>query len=265
MIDNFTMTPNHVLDAACKVKLNGTQHNILNAIIRRSYGFREDKARMSISFIKDLTGRDDRQIKREIKEMEERRILTSTVRQGSTRMVSINEDTSSWIMEPTRGKSTPSKDQTSGELTPCTSGELTPSTCGESTTHINKDLKKNRKKNTTPKKFSKPTIEEIEEYCNERKNGIDPEYFFNYYESKGWVIGKSPMKSWKSSVITWEKNNFNKSATTSKPYQSKAERDEEQLNRIKRKAEGSEHIAIQNDGARSGEVIDLDKSEFSLF
>ena len=57
-------------------------------------------------------------------------------------------------------------------------------------------------------RFQKPSIEDIQEYCIERKNNIEPESFFNYYESKGWKVGRSPMKSWKASIITWEKNNF---------------------------------------------------------
>ena len=58
-------------------------------------------------------------------------------------------------------------------------------------------------------KFVKPTVEEIKVYCQERKNSVDPDSFFNYYESKGWVVGKVPMKDWKAAVRTWEKNNFN--------------------------------------------------------
>lgn len=57
---------------------------------------------------------------------------------------------------------------------------------------------------TTTKRFKKPTIEEIKEYCKERKNGINAQYFFDYYESKGWLVGKSPMKSWKAAIRTWE-------------------------------------------------------------
>ena len=56
-------------------------------------------------------------------------------------------------------------------------------------------------------KFKKPTIEEIRAYCEERKNGIDPEAFYYFYESKGWVVGRnSPMRSWKSAIATWERN-----------------------------------------------------------
>lgn len=53
--------------------------------------------------------------------------------------------------------------------------------------------------------FQKPSLEEIREYCISRGNQVDPEQFFNFYESKGWIIGKSPMKDWRAAVRTWEK------------------------------------------------------------
>ena len=55
------------------------------------------------------------------------------------------------------------------------------------------------------KRFVKPTIEEIDAYVKEKGYHIDAESFFNFYESKGWVVGKSPMKNWKSACGTWEK------------------------------------------------------------
>lgn len=56
------------------------------------------------------------------------------------------------------------------------------------------------------KRFVKPSIAEISEYCNERKNNIDAVSFYDFYESKGWKIGNSPMKDWKASVRTWERS-----------------------------------------------------------
>lgn len=53
--------------------------------------------------------------------------------------------------------------------------------------------------------FHKPTLDEVREYCHSRKNNVDPEQFLNFYESKGWVVGKSPMKDWRAAVRTWEK------------------------------------------------------------
>lgn len=50
-----------------------------------------------------------------------------------------------------------------------------------------------------------PTIDEVYAYCKERKNGINPEAFYDFYESKGWMVGKNKMKDWKACVRTWEK------------------------------------------------------------
>ena len=64
-------------------------------------------------------------------------------------------------------------------------------------------------------KFKKPTLEEVKQYCLERNNGIDAQYFIDFYESKNWMIGKNKMKNWKACVRTWEKNKAkNKSEST---------------------------------------------------
>src|SRR5690606_12299509 len=73
---------------------------------------------------------------------------------------------------------------------------------------IGKVSKDNIETKTKSKRFIKPTVEEISAYCLERKNNVQAQKFFDYYESKGWVVGKSPMKDWKAAVRTWEKNNF---------------------------------------------------------
>lgn len=61
------------------------------------------------------------------------------------------------------------------------------------------------------KKFIKPTIEEIKEYCTEQGLNIDVEYFFNHYEANGWLAGRVPMKDWKATLRNWaareKKNN----------------------------------------------------------
>ena len=64
----------------------------------------------------------------------------------------------------------------------------------------------NNKKTRAREKFVKPTVEEIKEYVRQKGYNIDAERFWNYYESKGWVIGRNTMKSWKSACVTWMKN-----------------------------------------------------------
>ncbi len=54
-------------------------------------------------------------------------------------------------------------------------------------------------------KFVKPSVEEIAAYCAERNNDIDPQQFFDFYESKGWKVGNQSMKDWKAAVRTWER------------------------------------------------------------
>lgn len=51
-----------------------------------------------------------------------------------------------------------------------------------------------------------PTIDEVVEYCKGRESGIDGEYFWNYYETRGWMLKKEKMKNWHSAIATWEKN-----------------------------------------------------------
>lgn len=63
------------------------------------------------------------------------------------------------------------------------------------------------------KQFIPPTVEEVSAYCQERGNGIDANRFVDYYESRGWLIGKNKMKSWKAAVRTWEGNNKDKGVT----------------------------------------------------
>ena len=67
------------------------------------------------------------------------------------------------------------------------------------------NIDNNTLSNKARRNFQKPSLEEVREYCLERGSKIDPEAFYAFYESKGWLVGRSPMKDWKAAVITWEK------------------------------------------------------------
>ena len=66
---------------------------------------------------------------------------------------------------------------------------------------------KKEKINKKEKSFKKPTLEEVEKYCLERKNKIDIKQFINYYESNGWMVGRNKMKDWKATIRSWESRN----------------------------------------------------------
>lgn len=64
-------------------------------------------------------------------------------------------------------------------------------------------------------RFQKPTIEELRDYMNSIDMVDVSNKFYDFYESKGWMIGKNKMKDWKSAVRTWKPNNLK--LTTNKP------------------------------------------------
>lgn len=74
---------------------------------------------------------------------------------------------------------------------------------------IEKEIHSSAKSTTTKRKrFEKPTLSEIKEYCIERNNNVDAQHFYDYYESNGWKVGKNSMKNWQAAVRTWEKNSY---------------------------------------------------------
>lgn len=68
------------------------------------------------------------------------------------------------------------------------------------------------------KRFYPPTLDEVKQYCEERKNNIDPMAFIDFYSSKGWMIGKNRMKDWKAAVRTWERKRKEQSQSESSVY-----------------------------------------------
>lgn len=62
-------------------------------------------------------------------------------------------------------------------------------------------------------RFTPPTVEEVKAYCAERKNGVDPERFVDFYAANGWKQGRGkPIVDWKAAVRTWERNEDTKQA-----------------------------------------------------
>lgn len=60
------------------------------------------------------------------------------------------------------------------------------------------------------KSFVKPTLTEVIDYCNESQANIDPQGFIDFYDSKGWMVGRNKMKDWKACVRTWKRTEVEK-------------------------------------------------------
>lgn len=88
--------------------------------------------------------------------------------------------------------------------------------------HTNTAVKTETKKRAHS--FQKPTVEEISKYCLERENDVNAQTFFDFYESKDWMVGRNKMKDWQASVRTWEnkqkgdKHNFANYDNSKKSY-----------------------------------------------
>lgn len=54
-------------------------------------------------------------------------------------------------------------------------------------------------------KFVPPTLEQVSEYVKERGSKVVSQDFIDFYESKGWMVGKDPMKDWKAACRRAEK------------------------------------------------------------
>lgn len=62
-------------------------------------------------------------------------------------------------------------------------------------------------------KFVKPSVEEVRKYSQEIEFAVNPEYFLDYYEARGWMISGVRVKDWKACLRTWKRNKKQDEAT----------------------------------------------------
>ena len=73
--------------------------------------------------------------------------------------------------------------------------------------NVNVNDNENKKEDIKEKRvFQTPTLSEIKDYILEKHYQVDAERFFDFYSSKGWMIGKNKMKDWRASVRTWARS-----------------------------------------------------------
>ena len=115
----------------------------------------------------------------------------------------------------------------------------------------NKEDKKLRNRGAQSARFIPPTVDEVRAYCQERTNEVSPEAFINFYESKGWMVGKNKMKDWKAAVRTWETSQ----RSAKKDTRTMSQRFEEMAARL-----GEE---VPDEQYRSSEVVNDDPARIS--
>lgn len=73
----------------------------------------------------------------------------------------------------------------------------------------------NNKQSINNIKFIMPTLEDVSAYIQKRKSSVNAQKFFDYYQTRGWILkGGQKMKDWQSAVRTWENNEYGSSKET---------------------------------------------------
>lgn len=76
---------------------------------------------------------------------------------------------------------------------------------------VREQKKENIRKSGDSLRFIPPSLKELTDYCNEHRYPINPQQFLDFYESKGWMVGRNKMKNWQAAVRTWVTRNRDKS------------------------------------------------------
>jgi hypothetical protein len=103
--------------------------------------------------------------------------------------------------------STPATIAAPATIAPLQSFTPPPATIAAELNNITKQVDSN-------KGFAIPGLSELLEYAKEKQyTNFDHESFFDFYQSKGWYVGKNKMKDWKAAVRNWNKRNKNANST----------------------------------------------------
>jgi phage replication O-like protein O len=136
----YTRIANDILERMARIKLSPTQYRILFLVWRYTYGFKRKEHDMSLSFISEATGLDKRNIRRELKALEDKNIIYQNIKNGSYRKLSFNKNYDKWAVEIEPGAKL-----TMGETDNATMGETDNTTMGE-TDNQKRNNKENIKK-----------------------------------------------------------------------------------------------------------------------
>jgi phage replication O-like protein O len=146
--DGYTALANEILEAMARTKLSPTQYRLLFVVWRYTYGFQRKETGLSLTFLANATGCDKRQIQRELKDLERRKIIFQNTPKGSTRVIGFNKNYDQWLNdgEATNGE-TDIGETTNGEIVKATIGETTNPPIGETTNQERNIFKEKYKEN----------------------------------------------------------------------------------------------------------------------
>lgn len=96
---SFTIIPNDLLEAFFTVKMSSTQYKICLYLLRKTYGWHQDSAAVSLSQFVDACGGTPQWLSVQIQELARRRIIHCENKIGRKSVYRINDHTEEWIRE----------------------------------------------------------------------------------------------------------------------------------------------------------------------
>lgn len=150
--DGYTRIANDILEAMAATKLSAIHYRIIFIIWRYTYGFQRKEHAISLQFLATATGYDKRQLQRELKKLEDMKIIYQEVESGKARTIGFNKNTDEWgetIGNSTNGNFT-NGNCTNGDDTNTTIGSCTNGAIGNPTNQERNNLKEKSKEIYTP-------------------------------------------------------------------------------------------------------------------
>lgn len=160
--NGYTKIDNDILINLSQIKLSPTQYRLILVIWRFTYGFQREQHQMSLTFLSNAINCDKRQVQRELKSLDERKIIVQEIKNGSYRLIGFNQKHNEWIGKANNGTvgETTIGEIDNGEVDNTAVGETDNGTIGETDNQERNSLNKSLKKDIIP--FS-----EIINYLNE--------------------------------------------------------------------------------------------------
>lgn len=185
------------MDALCRIRIPGEEMQVLNAILRKTYGWQKCEDAIALSQFVEMTGMNKPHIIQSIKGLLLKKVIIVTEKGNSfAKVYKFNKDYDKWKPLPkkvTLLKKVKSITEKSNTLLPKTVPTKENNTKEKKERHV----------------FVIPTMQEVRDYCRQRQNLVDPAKWHDHYSSNGWKVGKNPMKDWQAAVRTWERSEFN--------------------------------------------------------
>jgi phage replication O-like protein O len=201
--NGYTKIANKIIESLAKFRIPGEQMQCLFFIIRKTYGYNKKEDIISNSQFVKGTGLRKGNVSRALKELSKKQLIIKNDN-GKIPSYRFNKNYSQWKVlskkQPVIKKATTVIKNDNKVL---------------SKMRDTKESKETIQKKSNSR-FTPPSIDQVREYCLERKNNVDWKKWYNFYSAKGFMIGKNKMKDWRAAVRTWEdkKNNNTPTAHT---------------------------------------------------